>query len=93
MSGVTIKHETPFTGGTLTGMTVSVGDSSGATAYAPAFDIFQAASDTAFSDSAVFKSTTFAARDVLARFFATGDTVQNAAAGAVDITACFAVRP
>ncbi len=93
MTGVTIKHETPFTGGTLTGMTVAVGDSSDAAAYAPAFDIFQTASDTAFSDSAVFKSTTFTARDVLAQFSATGDTVQNATAGAVDITACFAVRP
>ena len=82
MTGVTIKHETPFTGGTLTGMTVAVGDSSDAAAYAPAF-----------SDSAVFKSTTFTARDVLAQFSATGDTVQNATAGAVDITACFAVRP
>ena len=93
MTGVTIKHSTPFTGGTLTGMTVSVGDSSGPAAYAPAFDIFQAASDIVFSDSALFKSTTFTARDVQARFSATGDTVQNAAAGAVDITACFAVRP
>ena len=93
MTGVTVKHTTPFSGGTLTGMTVSVGDSSDPVGYAPAFDVFQAASDTAFSDSGLFKSTTFAARDVLARFTATGDNVQNATAGAVDITACSTIRP
>ena len=93
ISGVTTKHSTPFVGGSLTGMTVSVGDSSGTTAYAAAFDIFQAASDTTFLDSALFKSTTFAAREVLARFTATGDDVQNVTSGVVDITACVAVRP
>ena len=93
MTGVTIKHSTPFGGGTLTGMSVSVGDSSDPSVSAPAFDVFQAASDTTFADSALFKSTTFAASDVLARFTATGDDVGNATVGVVDVTACVAVRP
>jgi hypothetical protein len=74
-------------------MTVSVGDSSDAAAYALAFDIFQSVSDTTFADAELFKSTTFSARDVLARFTATGDDVQNATAGVVDVTACYALRP
>ena len=88
VSGVFVKHSTAFSGGSLTAMTVSVGDSSGTTFYTSAFDVFQAVSDTAFQDSDMFKSSTNAARNVLARFMATGDNVVNATAGSVDIRVC-----
>lgn len=94
VTGVTIKHSESFSGGSLAGMDVSIGDTSGASAYSGAsFDVFQAVSDTTFLDASVFKSTTFAARDVFARFTATGDNIDAATAGKVDVTACFAVRP
>lgn len=93
VTGTTIKHSAAFSGGGLTGMTVSVGDLSSPTLYAPAFDVFQPVSDTAFANTDGFKSSTFAARDVFARFTSTGTNVVNATAGAVEVTACYAVRP
>ena len=65
-----------------------MGDSSSTTFYTAAFDIFQAVSDTAFQDTDLFKSSTNAARDVLARFTASGDNVVNATAGSVAIKVC-----
>jgi len=93
VTGVTIKHSAPFTGGSLTGMTASVGDASDPAAYAPAFDVFQPVSDTAFQDTPNFKSTTFASSGVAARFTASGDDVANATGGAAGITVCWAERP
>ena len=95
MTGVTVKHETAFAGGLLTGMTVKVGDSSDPAAYSDAngLNVFQTVSDTAFEDYALFKSTTFAARDVVATFTATGDNVSAATSGELDVTACFTIRP
>jgi hypothetical protein len=93
VTGTTIKHSAAFSGGGLTAMTVSVGDQSSAALYAPAFDVFQPASDTAFANSDGFKSSTFAARDVFARFTSAGANVVSAATGAVDVTACYAIRP
>lgn len=93
---VNIKHSTAFSGGTLSAMTVSVGDSSSPTLYATAFDVFQAAGDTAFQDgpaSPNFVSSTWAARDVFARFTATGDNMNNVTAGSVDIHVCWLVLP
>ena len=95
MTGLTLKHDTAFTGGALTAMTVKVGDSSDPAAYSDAdgLDVFQAVSDTAFEDSGLFKSTSFAARNVVARFTATGDNTNAATSGQLRVTACFAIRP
>lgn len=88
VSWVYVKYSTAFAGGTLTAMTVSVGDSSSTTLYTAAFDVFQAVGATVFQDTDLFKSSTSAARNVLARFTATGDNVVNATAGSVDIRVC-----
>jgi hypothetical protein len=95
MTGVTLKHGTAFSGGALTGMTVRVGDSSDPAAYSDAdgLDVFQAASNTAFEDYDVFKSTTFAARNVVARFTSAGGNTNAATSGQLKVTACFAMRP
>lgn len=93
VTGVNIKHSLAFSGGTLSLITVSVGDSSSTTFYTSALDIFQAVSDTTFLDADMFLSSTFAARDVLARFTATGDTMNNVTAGSVDIHVCWVVLP
>lgn len=88
--GVVVKHSTAFTGGGLTAFTVSVGDSSAPTTYAPAFDIFQAAGDTVFDDTDGLASTTMAAagHSVIARFTSTTANVADATAGSVDIWVC-----
>ncbi len=95
MTGLTLKHDTAFTGGGLTAMTATVGDSSNPAAYSDAngLDIFQAASDTAFEDYGLFKSSTFAARNVAARFTSSGANTNAATSGQLRVTACFAIRP
>lgn len=82
-----IKHSTTFSGGTLTGMKVSVGTASSPTFYSPAFDIFQPAGDLAFFDMTGFGSITMAGggHSIIAQFTSVGDNVVNAAAGSVDI--------
>ena len=93
LTGVTIKHTTAFSGGTLSAMTVSVGDSSSDTFYTATEDIFQAVGDTVFLDTDMHSSSTFAARDVFGHFIATGDTMDNVSAGSVDLIACWVVLP
>ncbi len=93
ISGMNVKHSQAFTGGGLTAMTVSVGDSSGAAFYAGAFDVFQPAGNVAMQDTNLFKSSTSAARDVLARFTATGANVADANSGSLDVAVCWAVMP
>lgn len=99
MLGASVKHSVLFDDGTgpMSAATVSVGDSSGATAYTAAFDIFQAVSATTYQDTSLFKSTTSVARDVLARFTSTGSNfgvtasaitaASNAAAASLTSTA------
>ena len=68
--GVNIKQSVAFTGGGVTSTTASLGDGSTHTAYSAAHDIFAAVSNTAFTDTAQFKSTTMVASSVVARFTA-----------------------
>lgn len=93
ISAVNVKHSQAFTGGGLTAMTVSVGDSSGAAFYTSAFDIFQPSGNVAMQDTNLFKSSTSAARNVLARFTATGANVVDANSGSLDVAVCWAVMP
>ncbi len=90
---ISVKASTAFAGGALSAMTVSIGDSSGVAFYTLAFDIFAAVSDTNFQDTDMYKSSTFAARDVLARFTSTGDTMDNVTAGDVEITVQWVTLP
>jgi hypothetical protein len=75
LTGAFVKHSTAFTatGGTIVSLTVSLGDSTGVTAYTPTFDVFQAVSTTAFQDTPLFKATTITATPpvVNAHFIAT----------------------
>lgn len=95
LTAVSIKHTVAFSGGTLTAMTVSVGESvtPDTTFYSSAFNIFQAIGDTIYLDTDMFKSPTYAASDVLARFTATGDNMNNVGTGSVGIVACWVVLP
>jgi hypothetical protein len=83
--GVRIKHSTAFTGGGVGSCTVSVGGSvEGATGFAAAFNIFQAAAATTGQMTQCFKNGTSDGQDVQAVF--TVDTTCAAlTAGQVDI--------
>jgi hypothetical protein len=94
INAVTVKHSAQFSdgAGAMTDVSVSVGDSSSTTAYTLALSIGEvtAVSDTAFQDTVLFKSTTMAARAVLARFTA---TARNFGAVSVAITAATNANP
>lgn len=92
--GVSVKHSAVFSdgAGAMSEVSVSVGDSSSATFYTSATNIGEATAvaDTTFQDTSLRKSSTFAARAVVARFTATGRNFGDAAAtfltgGSVDI--------
>lgn len=85
--GVLIKHDTAFSGGTVSGLTVSVGSSvAGATGYAAAYEICSvAAADTTFQMTTQFKRGTMAAETVQATFTATGGNLDTLTAGSVKI--------
>lgn len=83
---VVIKQSASFTGGTISAYTVSVGISGNDPKYASAFDVFQAPGDTVaqLSSSAGFEDF---ANPVTITITATstGDTLDNASDGSVDI--------
>ncbi len=84
--GVQQHLVTPFSGGTLSAVTCSVGKSGGSTTFlAAAFDVFQAAGDTVVQETALFKSGQNSAWPVNVTFTPTGDVLGNATAGQVDI--------
>lgn len=72
--GVTVEHSVAWDDGAgpMSACTVSVGDSSSATAYTSATNILQAPGATVFQDTALWKSTTKASRAVTATFTSTG---------------------
>ena len=95
LTGVEVRHSLAFSGGTLSAMTVELGESvtPDDDLYVPAFDIFAAASATNLQDQDMFLSPTSAASDVIARFTATGDNMDNVTAGSVDFRVCWVVLP
>jgi hypothetical protein len=92
--GVSVKHTAAFTGGTVSAMTVSVGDAAGsATTYTATFNIFQAPGNTVFQDTAELTSATYAASTIQAFFTATGGNLNTLAAGSVDFDICTVTIP
>jgi len=85
--GVRIKHTTAFAGTAWSATTVSVGWASDYTAFASAFDIFQAVADTTLQNTSEFKCVTNAAAGtaVVARFTSVGGNLSAGTAGAVNI--------
>jgi hypothetical protein len=92
LTGLRVKHSTSFSGGGLTGMTVSIGVSGAPAYYSSAYSVFQAVSDINEQFTTLFTSHDARSHDVLARFTATGGAVNAAVTGLVDITACW-VKP
>lgn len=88
VTNVIVKHSTPFTGGLITAYTISVGIGTNPVKFAAAFNVFQAASDTAklvtlatSPDVESFVSAT----NIIATAVSLTDTLNNAVAGSVDI--------
>lgn len=103
---VNIKHDTAFAGTDLTALTVSVGacntgDCPGGNSYgyyAPAFNIFQAVSTTAFWDDSGLTSWKMTTHDLVAYFagtFSNSKNFSNAglSAGQVKIAVCTLALP
>jgi hypothetical protein len=83
---VVIHHTTPFTGGTISAYTVSVGIMGTPAKYATAFNVFQAAGNTTFGFNSLPNMENFGATTaIVAEAISTGDTLDHATAGSVDI--------
>jgi hypothetical protein len=93
ITGITIKHSAAFAGSNLAAVTVSVGTSGNATAYANAYNVLQAASNMAMQDDGGHYSADFTSHVVTARFTSTGADLSALTAGSVDIWACTVVLP
>jgi hypothetical protein len=95
--GVRVKHSAAFAGTGITSATVSLGDGTTADAYLSAFNVFQAAANTALAIDGSMKETTAAAHNLVATFAVDADlgdgTVTALAAGSVDIHVCTVVLP
>lgn len=83
---VFIKHSIAFSGGGTASATVSVGKTGSVSAYASAFDIFSAASNTSFQRSESDTMENFATTtQAVANVTITGTTFENVTAGAFDV--------
>lgn len=91
---VVLKHTTAFSGGAIASYTVSVGITGNFTKYATAFNVFQATGDTVFGFNNLQNMENFGATtSIRAEATATGDNLDQAAAGSVDIYIHYSVLP
>lgn len=88
------KTSTAFSGGSISAITLTVGDTGSATRYLGSYDLFAAVSDTNLSQNAAITPWDNAATfNVQGTFNPTGDSLANLTAGAVAITIGFIVIP
>lgn len=91
---VVIKHSTPFTGGTISAYTLSVGIASNFTKYTSAFDVFQASSDTVFLISTSNNAENFTSpTSIRIQATSVGDNLDQATAGDVEVWVYMSVLP
>lgn len=84
--GVKIKHSTSFTGGAITSYKVSIGDGTTADAYASAFNVFQGTGSSTYQLTNLFvgvDQSTGPNMHITAT--STGDTLDHATQGSVDV--------
>lgn len=93
--GVVEKHTTAFAGTSITGLTVTIGDSNGtSTTYSPvAFNVLQTVSNTAFVANNVIGMASFAGGTIQANFTATGANLSALTAGSLDLDVCTTTLP
>jgi hypothetical protein len=89
ISGTKIKHSAAFGGGTISGYTLSLGIAGNLLKYSSAFDVFQAPGASIFSLADILGSESqSAATNILVTAVSTGDTLNDATTGTVNIWAC-----
>lgn len=83
---VIIKHSTAFAGGSISALTVDVGDATDADELIAAFDVVQAVAEGASQiTSAPYIGAFASATNIVATFTATGDNLDQLTQGSVDI--------
>ena len=81
-----VKHSTPFTGGSISAMTVSVGKSGGAVNFfTQAFNVFQSVADGTLQETFAQPMGQLSATTPTVTFTPTGDKVANCTAGVLNI--------
>ena len=87
VTGVKIKHSTAFSGGSIIGLTISLGRSLAPQAqdYAPNFDVFQLVTSSAFWMDGGAAEKDDGAHELYAWFTSTGANLSAASAGSVTI--------
>jgi hypothetical protein len=88
--GPSLHTTASFAGTSITGVTMSVGWTGSATAYAPAFDIYQAVGAQVQQDSGGTYSAEYAAHTVSAYFTSIGANLSAIASGSVTVGVCTA---
>lgn len=82
--GCHIKHSAAFTGGSLTGMTVSIGISGVVDLLCPALDVFASPSNTRHKEDPIIWPSE-GSQAMIAHFACAGDNCSAATAGSLDI--------
>ncbi len=82
----TIKHSASFTGGAILSYTLSIGIVGNLIKYTPVFNVFQAPSNTAFSDNSNFNIENWGTTtSIRASAISVGGILNTATNGSVDI--------
>ena len=88
--GITIKSATAFAGSGFSAISMTIGDGTTHTAYvSSSYDLIAAVSNTNFSDTGLYKSTSMASGNIVARLTANQNfgnaTITDLTAGSVDV--------
>jgi hypothetical protein len=86
--GPSLHPTASFAGTSITGVTISIGWTGSATAYAPAFDIYQAVGAQVQQDSGGTYSAEYPAHTVSAYFTSIGANLSAITAGSVTVGVC-----
>lgn len=83
---IVVKHSTAFAGGSISALTVDIGDASDADELLSGFDVFQAVADAAREIvSCVYIGAFSGSTNIIATFTATGDNLDQLTQGSLDI--------
>lgn len=94
INGVIIKHNTAFTGGSISAYAISIGVVGSETQFVEEFDIFQATGDAVFETSTDNTPLNFSTADnIMVTCTSTGDDLDAATQGSVDIYLLLSTLP
>lgn len=83
---IVVKHTTAFSGGSVSALTLDIGDASDADELLASYNLMATVSDTAWESVSVIYLGSFAsATNIVATFTATGANLDQLTAGSVDI--------